>query len=56
MDGFHKAKKFTAKELAQDLNYNLDQCGYPQEEVILDPMDFNLRISRRKTNPKCKHR
>lgn len=41
VDGFYKAKKFTAKELSEDLNYNLDQCGYPhEEEVILDPMDL----------------
>lgn len=41
IDGFYKAKKFTAKELSEDLNYNLDQCGYPhEEEVILDPMDL----------------
>ena len=41
IDGFDKAKKFTAKELTEDLAYNLDQCGYPHiEEVILDPMDL----------------
>ena len=41
IDGFYKSKKFTAKELAEDFNYNLDQCGYPhEEEVILDPMDL----------------
>ena len=41
IDGFYKAKKFAAKELSEDLNYNLDQCGYPhEEEVILDPMDL----------------
>ena len=41
-EGFPKAKKFTAEELASDdINYNLDQCGYPhEEEVILDPMDL----------------
>ena len=41
VDGFDKAKKFTVKELTEDLAYNLDQCGYPHiEEVILDPMDL----------------
>lgn len=41
IDGFYKAKKFTKKELAEDLSYNFDQCGYPhEEEVILDPMDL----------------
>lgn len=40
IDGFYKSKKFTVQELV-DLNYNLDQCGYPhEEEVILDPMDL----------------
>lgn len=41
IDGFYKAKKFTARELAEDYGYNLDQCGYPhEEEVILDPLDL----------------
>lgn len=41
IDGFYKAKKFTARELAEDFGYNLDQCGYPhEEEVILDPLDL----------------
>ena len=40
-DGFQKAQKFTAKELAEELGYNLDQCGYPhEEEEILAPMDL----------------
>ena len=40
-DGFDKAKKFTVKELADDLGYNLDQCGYPhEEEEILAPLDL----------------
>ena len=43
-DGFFKAKTFTAKELAEDLGYNLDQCGYPhEEEEILAPMDLIQR-------------
>ena len=43
-DGFDKAKKFTAKELSEDLGYNLDQCGYPhEEEEILAPMDLIRR-------------
>lgn len=38
VDGFDKAKCFTAQELI-DLGYNLDQCGYPHvEEEILEPM------------------
>ena len=43
-DGFFKAKTFTAKELSEDLGYNLDQCGYPhEEEEILDPLDLIQR-------------
>lgn len=38
-DGFDKAKKYTARQLVEELGYNFDQCGYPhEEEVILDPM------------------
>lgn len=41
VDGFDKAKKFTARELAEDLAYNFDQCGYPHvEEEILEPMEL----------------
>lgn len=44
IDGFDKAKKYTAKQLTEDLNYNLDLCGYPhEEEEILDPMDLIQR-------------
>lgn len=40
VDGFYKSKKFTAQEII-DMDYNLDQCGYPyEEEIILDPMDL----------------
>jgi len=43
-DGFDKARKFTVKELSEDLSYNLDQCGYPhEEEEILAPMDLIQR-------------
>ena len=41
VDEFPKAKKFTVKELAEDLGYNLDQCGIPHiEEEILLPIDL----------------
>ena len=41
VDDFPKAKKFTAKELSEDLGYNFDQCGVPHiEEEILLPMDL----------------
>lgn len=43
IDGFDKAKKYTAKQLIEDFNYNLDLCGYPHEEEILDPMDLIQR-------------
>ena len=43
-DGFDKAKKFTVRQLAEELGYNLDQCGYPhEEEEILAPMDLIQR-------------
>lgn len=44
LDGFDKAKKFTVQQLAEELGYNLDQCGYPHiEEEILAPMDLIRR-------------
>ena len=44
VDGFDKAKKFTAQQLSQDLGYNFDQCGYPhEEEEILDPFSLIQR-------------
>ena len=44
VDGFDKAKKFTARQLAEELGCNLDQCGYPhEEEEILAPMDLIQR-------------
>lgn len=37
---FPKAKKFSPKAL-EELNYNFDQCGFPQEEEeILEPMQL----------------
>ncbi|MBQ2618887.1 MAG: SAM-dependent DNA methyltransferase [Oscillospiraceae bacterium] len=44
LDGFAKAQCFSAEQLAGELGYNLDQCGYPhQEEEILAPMDLIRR-------------
>ncbi|MCR4818163.1 MAG: type I restriction-modification system subunit M [Fretibacterium sp.] len=44
IDGFDKAKCFSCRELAEELSFNLDQCGYPhEEEVILDPRDLIQR-------------
>ena len=35
----YKSKKFTIQEIS-NLNYNLDQCGYPvKEEIILSPKE-----------------
>ena len=43
-DGFAKAKRFTAAQLAGELGYNLDQCGFPhEEEEILAPLDLMRR-------------
>ena len=40
VDGWPKAKKYTAEEIS-DSGYNLDLCGFPhEEEEILDPMDL----------------
>ena len=44
LDGFDKAKRYTAAQIAAELGYNLDQCGYPhKEEEILAPMDLMQR-------------
>lgn len=40
LDGFDKAKKYSAQELAER-NYNIDLCGYPhEEEEILPPKEL----------------
>lgn len=50
-DGFDKAKKYTAEELAQDRGYNLDLCGYPhEEEEILEPMDLIQRYEEQRAS------
>lgn len=41
VEGFAKAKCFSLQELAEELGYNLDQCGYPhEEEVVLAPFEL----------------
>ena len=51
VDGFDKAKKFTAAELAEELGYNFDQCGYPhEEEEILDPLDLIQRYEEQRAS------
>lgn len=44
LDGFDKAKCYTVAQIADELGYNMDQCGYPhKEEEILAPMDLMKR-------------
>ena len=51
VDGFDKARKFTARQLAEELGYNLDQCGYPHiEEEILAPMDLIQRYQEERSS------
>lgn len=51
VDGFDKANKFTATELAEELGYNFDQCGYPhEEEEILDPLDLIQRYEEQRAS------
>ena len=51
IDGFDKAKKYTAAQLAEELGYNFDQCGYPHvEEEILDPMDLIYEYEERRAS------
>lgn len=41
IDVFPKAKKYPVEMLLNELNCNLDLCGYPhEEEEILAPMDL----------------
>jgi type I restriction enzyme M protein len=41
VDGFDKAKCFSLQQLVDGLGFNLDQCGFPQdEEEILAPHDL----------------
>lgn len=51
IDGFDKAKKFTATALAEEFGYNLDLCGYPHiEEEILPPMDLIQRYEEQRAS------
>lgn len=51
IDGFDKAKKYTALQLAEDFGFNFDQCGYPhEEEEILDPMDLIQRYEEQRAS------
>lgn len=51
VDGFDKAKKYTAKELSEELGYNFDRCGFPhEEEEILDPLDLIQRYEEQRAS------
>lgn len=50
IDGFDKAKKYTADEL-QSRNYNIDLCGYPhEEEEILPPKELIQQYQERRAS------
>ena len=42
IDGFDKAKKYSAQEIAER-NFNIDLCGYPHEEEEILPPDELIR-------------
>lgn len=51
VDGFDKSKKFTVQQLAEELGFNFDQCGYPHiEEEILAPMDLIQRYQEQRSS------
>lgn len=51
VDGFDKAKKYTAVQLSEELDYNFDRCGYPhEEEEILDPLDLIQRYEEQRAS------
>ncbi|MCQ2534645.1 MAG: type I restriction-modification system subunit M [Clostridia bacterium] len=51
VDEFPKAKSFTARQITDELGFNLDQCGYPHiEEEILAPMDLIQRYQEERTS------
>ena len=51
LDGFDKAKCYTAEQITDELGYNLDQCGYPhKEEEILAPMDLMQRYQEKRAS------
>lgn len=51
IDGFDKAKKYTVQQLTKELEYNLDQCGYPHAaEEILPPLDMIQRYEEQRAS------
>ena len=50
VDGFDKAKKYSAEEIAAR-NYNLDLCGYPhEEEEILPPKELIQQYQKKRAS------
>ena len=50
IDGFDKAKQYTAEELIEK-GYNLDLCGYPHaEEEILPPKELIQKYQKERAN------
>lgn len=50
VDGFEKAKKYSAAEIA-DRSYNIDLCGYPhEEEEILPPKELILQYQKKRAS------
>ena len=50
IDGFDKAKRYSAKELAER-NYNIDLCGFPhEEEEILPPRELIQQYQKKRAS------
>lgn len=48
-DGWSKAKKYSAEEIAAN-GYNLDLCGFPhEEEEVLEPMELIAKYQKERT-------
>ena len=52
-----KTKKYTVDFLLKDQGCNIDLCGYPHEEEVLDPVDTirNYREKRATLNAEIDH-
>ena len=49
IDEFPKSKKYASKQLIEELNCNLDQCGYPHvEDEILEPQDLITQFKQKR--------
>ena len=48
-DGFDKARRFTIDQIVNELDYNLDQCKYPNvdEEILFPTDEINTYLSKR---------